>query len=81
MDTAGCDGGNHHCRGRSLLAQKNSLELTKASFQTVVVISLLPALLAVLSWRWERKTSPSKGSALRRSFRYKGWGNLFLFSW
>lgn len=49
MDTAGAMLGMLIALAVVWLAQKNSLALTKPTFQTIVLISLLPALLAVLS--------------------------------
>jgi MFS family permease len=49
MDTAGAMLGMLIALAVVWMAQKNSLALTKPTFQTIVLISLLPALLAVLS--------------------------------
>ena len=49
MDTAGAMVGIVIAALAVWLAQKNSLDLSKHTFQTIVLISLLPALLAVLS--------------------------------
>jgi MFS family permease len=49
MDTAGAMLGMLIALVVVWMAQKNSLALTKPTFQTIVLISLLPALLAVLS--------------------------------
>lgn len=49
MDTAGAMVGIVIAALVVWLAQKNSLDLSKPTFQTIVLISLLPALLAVLS--------------------------------
>jgi MFS family permease len=49
MDTAGAMVGIAIAALAVWLAQKNSLDLTKPTFQTIVLISLLPAVLAVLS--------------------------------
>ena len=49
MDTAGAMVGIAIAALAVWLVQKNSLDLTKSTFQTIVLISLLPALLAVIS--------------------------------
>jgi len=49
MDTAGAMVGIAIAALVVWLAQKTSLDLTKPTFQTIVLISLLPAVLAVLS--------------------------------
>lgn len=60
------------------LAQKNTLELTKSTFQTVVLISLLPALLAVLSLAIGAKDVPVKGQRAAPKFSLRGMGKPFL---
>jgi MFS family permease len=49
MDTAGAIVGISIAALAVWLAQKTSLDLTKPTFQTIVLLSLLPAVLAVLS--------------------------------
>jgi MFS family permease len=49
MDTAGAMVGISIAALAVWLAQKTSLDLTKPTFQTIVLLSLLPAVLAVLS--------------------------------
>lgn len=60
------------------LTQKNALELTKSTFQTVVLISLLPALLAVLSLALGAKDVPVKGQRAAPKFSLRGMGKPFL---
>jgi MFS family permease len=49
LDTAGAMVGLLIAAGAVWLAQANNLSLTRATFQTIVLISLVPAVLAVLS--------------------------------
>lgn len=49
LDTAGAMAGLLLAAGVVWLAQANSLSLSRSTFQTIVLISLAPALLAVLS--------------------------------
>lgn len=63
------------------LAQKNTLDLTKSTFQTVVLISLLPALLAVISLAVGAQDVPVKGQRAAPKFSLRGLGkpfNIFL---
>jgi MFS family permease len=59
------------------LAQKNTLDLSKSAFQTVVLISLLPALLAVLSLALGAQDVPVKGQRAAPSFSLRGMGKPF----
>lgn len=59
------------------LAQKNTLDLTKSTFQTVVLISLLPAFLAVLSLAVGAKDVPIKGQRAAPKFSLRGMGKAF----
>jgi len=78
MDTAGAMIGIIIAAIVVWLAQKNSLELTKSSFQTVVLISLLPAVLAVLSLALGAKDVPVKGQRSAPKFSLRGMGKPFL---
>ena len=63
------------------LAQKNSLDLTKSTFQTVVLISLLPAFLAVLSLVIGAQDVMVKGKRAAPKFSLRRLGrpfNVFL---
>src|SRR5512135_806339 len=59
------------------LAQKNTLDLTKSTFQTVVLISLLPAFLAVLSLAVGAKDVPVKGQRAAPKFSLRSMGQPF----
>ncbi len=59
------------------LTQKNTLDLSKSTFQTVVLISLLPALLAVLSLIFGAKDVPVIGSRAAPKFSLRGMGKPF----
>lgn len=61
MDTAGAMVGILIAVLVVWLAQKNTLDLSKSTFQTVVLISLLPAFLAVLSLAFGAKDVPVQG--------------------
>ena len=63
------------------LAQKNTLTLSKPTFQTVVLLSLLPAVLAVISLAVGAKDVPVKRSAPHRSFLCAAWGSLLPSFW
>ena len=60
------------------LAQKNTLELSKSTFQTVVLISLLPAFLAVASLAFGAKDVPVKGQRATPKFSLRGMGKPFI---
>jgi MFS family permease len=60
------------------LAQKNTLDLSKSTFQMVVLISLLPALLAVLSLVFGAKDVPVKGQRVAPKFSLHGTGKPFI---
>jgi len=59
------------------LAQKNTLDLSKSTFQTVVLISLLPAFLAVLSLAVGAKDVAIKGQRAAPKFSLRGMGKPF----
>jgi MFS family permease len=60
------------------LAQKNTLDLSKSTFQTVVLISLLPAFLAVLSLAIGAKDVPVKGLRAAPKFSLRSMGRPFI---
>jgi MFS family permease len=78
MDTAGAMLGILIAVVVVWLAQKNALDLTKSTFQTVVLISLLPAFLAVLSLALGAKDVPVKGQRLAPKFSLRGMGKPFI---
>ncbi len=60
------------------MAQSNALDLTKSTFQTVVLISLLPALLAVLSLAVGAKDVPVTSQRAAPKFSLRSMGKPFL---
>jgi MFS family permease len=81
MDTAGAMLGMLIALAVVWLAQKNSLALTKPTFQTIVLISLLPALLAVLSLVFGAQDVLVKGQRAAPKFSLRNMGrpfNIFL---
>ena len=77
MDTAGAMIGILIAALVVWLAQKNTLDLSKSTFQTVVLISLLPALLAVLSLVIGAKDVAVKGQRAAPKFTLRGMGKPF----
>src|SRR5512135_453734 len=77
MDTAGAMVGLIIAVLVVWLAQKNTLDLTKPTFQTVVLISLLPAFLAVLSLAVGAKDVPVKGQRAAPKFSLRSMGRPF----
>jgi MFS family permease len=59
------------------LAQKNSADLMKSTFQTVVLVSLLPAVLSVLSLIIGARDVPVKGQRAAPKFSLRGMGRPF----
>jgi MFS family permease len=59
------------------LAQKNTLDLSKPTFQTIVLISLLPAFLALLSLAIGAKDVPVKGRRAAPKFSLRSMGRPF----
>jgi MFS family permease len=59
------------------LTQKNTLDLSKLTFQTIVLISLLPAFLAVLSLILGAKDVPVKARRAAPKFSLRGMGRPF----
>lgn len=78
MDTAGAMVGIIIAVLVVWLAQKNTLDLSKSTFQTVVLISLLPAFLAVLSLALGAKDVPVKGQRQAPKFSLRGLGKPFM---
>ncbi len=78
MDTAGAMIGIIIAALVVWLAQKNALDLARSTFQTVVLISLLPAILAVLSLAIGAKDVPVKGQRSAPKFSLRGMGKPFI---
>jgi MFS family permease len=78
MDTAGAMLGIIIAAVVVWLAQKNTLDLSKSTFQTVVLISLLPAFLAVLSLAIGAKDVPVKGQRAAPKFSLRSMGQPFI---
>jgi MFS family permease len=81
LDTAGAMLGLIIATAVVWLAQKNSLALTRSTFQNVVLISLLPAFLAVLSLIVGTQDVQAKGLASAPKFTLRHMGkpfNVFL---
>ncbi len=78
MDTAGAMLGIVIAAIVVYLAQKNTLDLSKSTFQTIVLISLLPAFLAVLSLAIGAKDVPIKGLRAAPKFSLRSMGRPFL---
>jgi MFS family permease len=78
MDTAGAMVGILIAVLVVWLAQKNTLDLSKSTFQTVVLISLLPAFLAVLSLAIGAKDVPVKGQRAAPKFSLRSMGRPFI---
>ncbi len=77
MDTAGAMVGILIAILVVWLAQKKSLDLSKSTFQTVVLISLLPAFLAVLSLVVGAKDVAVKGRRAAPKFSLRSMGRPF----
>ncbi len=78
MDTAGAMLGIVIAAFVVYLAQKNTLDLSKSTFQTVVLISLLPAFLAVLSLAIGARDVPISGQRVAPKFSLKSMGRPFI---
>ncbi len=78
MDTAGAMVGILIAAFVVWLAQKNTLDLSKSTFQTVVLISLLPAFLAVLSLVIGAKDVSVQGQRGAPKFSLRSMGRPFL---
>jgi MFS family permease len=77
MDTAGAMLGLIIAAGVVWLAQANSLDLSQSTFQTIVLISLLPAFLAVLSLVVGAKEVVVKDRRALPKFSLSGLGKPF----
>jgi MFS family permease len=77
MDTAGAMVGLVIAGLVVWLAQKNSPDLAKSTFQIVVLISLVPAVLAVLTLALGAKDVPVKGKRAAPKFSLIGMGKPF----
>lgn len=60
------------------LAQSSSLELGRSTFQTVVLVSLVPAFLAVIALAAGTRDMPVKGQRERPAISFRGLGKPFL---
>ncbi len=78
MDTAGAMVGILIAALVVWLAQKNTLDLSKATFQSVVLFSLLPGFLAVISLAFGAKDVPVTGQRAAPKFSLRGMGKPFL---
>ena len=78
LDTAGAMVGILIAAFVVWLAQKNTLDLSMSTFQTVVLISLLPAFLAVLSLVIGAKDVPVQGQRAAPKFSLRSMGRPFL---
>jgi len=78
LDTAGALVGILIAASVVWLAQKNTLDLSMSTFQTVVLISLLPAFLAVLSLVIGAKDVPVQGQRAAPKFSLRSMGRPFL---
>ncbi len=77
-DTAGAMLGLLIALGAVWLAQANAVDLSRSTFQTVVLISLLPALLAVLSLALGAKDVPVTSQRAAPKFSLRSMGKRFL---
>jgi MFS family permease len=77
MDTAGALVGILIAALVVWLAQKNTLTLSRPTFQTIVLISLLPAVLSVLSLAIGAKEVAKKGNNAAPHFSLKSMGKPF----
>ncbi|MGB9521848.1 MAG: MFS transporter, partial [Anaerolineales bacterium] len=78
MDTAGAMSGILISFLVVWLVQKNTLQLAKSTFQTIVLFSLVPAFLAVLSLIVGAQDVPIKGAHTAPKLSLRGMGKPFL---
>ncbi len=78
MDTAGAMIGLCIAALAVWLGQKASLDLTKSTFQTIVLISLVPAFLAVLSLAIGAQDVKAKDQRELPKFSFKNLGKPFM---
>ncbi len=60
------------------LAQKNSMELSRYTFQIIVLVSMIPAFLAVLSLAIGAKDVPVQGQRTAPKLSLRGMGKPFI---
>jgi MFS family permease len=60
------------------VAQSASLELGRSTFQTVVLVSLVPAFLAVIALAFGARDVPVTGQRVRPAITFRGLGKPFL---
>ena len=77
MDTAGAMLGLLIAAAVVWLAQSNSLALSRSTFQTIVLVSMLPAFLAVLSLAIGAKDVAVKGQRSAPKFSLRSMGKPF----
>ncbi|MGD0708742.1 MAG: MFS transporter [Anaerolineaceae bacterium] len=77
-DTAGAMVGLLIALGAVWLAQQNSMLLSANTFRTIVLISIVPAVLAVLSLALGAKDVPVKGERTAPKFAFKSLGKNFM---
>lgn len=77
MDTAGAMLGLLIALGIVWLAQSSALALTRSTFQTIVLVSLLPAFLAVLSLAIGAREVQTTSRRAAPSFSLRGMGRPF----
>jgi MFS family permease len=77
MDTAGAMVGLLIALGAVWLAQRNNLDLGRSTFQTIVLISLLPAFLAVLSLILGARDVPVTSQRAAPKFSLRNLGRPF----
>lgn len=77
MDTAGAMLGLLIAAGVVWLAQSNSLALSRSTFQTIVLVSMVPAFLAVLSLAIGAKDVAVKGQRSAPKFSLRSMGKPF----
>jgi divalent metal cation (Fe/Co/Zn/Cd) transporter len=78
MDTAGAMIGLIIAAIAVWLGQKANLDLTKSTFQTIVLISLVPAFLAVLSLAIGAQDVKAKEQRALPKFSFKNLGKPFM---
>lgn len=78
MDTAGAMVGILIAALVVWLAQKNSMELSRYTFQIIVLVSMIPAFLAVLSLAIGAKDVPVQGQRTAPKLSLRGMGKPFI---
>ena len=78
MDTAGAMLGIMIAAFAVWLAQANTLDLSRSTFQTIVILSLIPAFLSVISLIIGAKDVPITGERAMPKFSLKNMGKPFL---